>query len=206
MFSQYTIPQLKSIIKQYNIHTKITNYSKMRKDLLILEIEKYLTIDNKITVKENNFDIIIEPEKKIKKEAEKIKKNVEVEVEKTIKKEAEKIKKNIEVEKTEPQLLSLGEILKLMKKLDKQWDTGVIIEDKDYWVNSLIYSLRHKYDNYTPEMNKKYAEIYRFLGTKLFRMKLSRKQIKKLDKRINIYYTQQEELKEKKKYEKYFHK
>jgi hypothetical protein len=97
MFSQYTVPQLKSIIKQYNIHTKISNYSKLRKELLILEMEKYLTChDNKITVKENNFDITVKPEK--------INKNVE---------------KEIEEVKNEPQLLSLGNILKLIKKLDK---------------------------------------------------------------------------------------
>jgi hypothetical protein len=186
MFSQYTVPQLKSIIKQYNIHTKISNYSKMRKESLILEIEKYLTInDNKITVKVNNFEVTIQPQKKIKKDAENIEKNVEV-----------------KVEEAEPQLLSLGDILKLIKRLDR----GEIEEDKKSWIKSLIYSLRYKYDNYTPEMNKKYAEIYRFLGTNLLRMKLSTSQKKIIEKLIYIYYTQQEELKEKKKNEKYFYK
>ena len=185
MFSQYTVPQLKSIIKQYNIHTKISNYSKMRKELLILEMEKYLTChDNKITVKENNFDITVKPEKKIKKE---INKNVE---------------KEIEDVKNEPQLLSLGNILKLIKKLDK----GEIGEDKKSLVKSLIYSLSYKYDNYTPEMIKKYKEIYKFLGTNLLRMKFSTKQEKIIEKLIYMYYTQQEELKEKKKNEKYFYK
>ena len=188
MFSQYTVPQLKSIIKQYNIHTKISNYSKMRKESLILEIEKYLTInDNKITVKVTNFEVTIQPQNKIKKDAEKVGKNVEVEV---------------EVEEVEPQLLSLGDILKLIKRLDK----GEIGEDKKSWVKSLIYSLRYKYDNYTPEMNKKYAEIYRFLGTNILRMKLSASQKKIIEKLIYIYYTQQEELKEKKRNEKYFYK
>ena len=185
MFSQYTVPQLKSIIKQYNIHTKISNYSKMRKELLILEMEKYLTChDNKITVKENNFDITVKPENKIKKE---INKNVE---------------KEIEDVKNEPQLLSLGNILKLIKKLDK----GEIGEDKKSLVKSLIYSLSYKYDNYTPEMIKKYKEIYKFLGTNLLRMKFSTKQEKIIEKLIYMYYTQQEELKEKKKNEKYFYK
>ena len=185
MFSQYTVPQLKSIIKQYNIHTKISNYSKMRKELLILEMEKYLTChDNKITVKENNFDITVKPENKIKKV---INKNVE---------------KEIEDVKNEPQLLSLGNILKLIKKLDK----GEIGEDKKSLVKSLIYSLSYKYDNYTPEMIKKYKEIYKFLGTNLLRMKFSTKQEKIIEKLIYMYYTQQEELKEKKKNEKYFYK
>jgi hypothetical protein len=160
----------------------------MRKESLILEIEKYLTInDNKITVKVTNFEVTIQPQNKIKKDAEKVGKNVEVEV---------------EVEEVEPQLLSLGDILKLIKRLDK----GEIGEDKKSWVKSLIYSLRYKYDNYTPEMNKKYAEIYRFLGTNILRMKLSASQKKIIEKLIYIYYTQQEELKEKKRNEKYFYK
>jgi hypothetical protein len=160
----------------------------MRKELLILEMEKYLSFhDNKIIVKENNFDITVKPEKKIKKDTEKMNKNVE---------------KEIEDVKNEPQLLSLGNILKLIKKLDK----GEIGEDKNSLVKSLIYSLRYKYDNYTPEMIKKYKEIYKFLGTNLLRMKFSTKQEKIIEQLIYMYYTQQEELKEKKKNEKYFYK
>ena len=184
MFNQYTVPQLKSIIKQYNIQTKISNYSKMRKELLILEIEKYLTIriDNKITVKENNFDIKVKPERKIKK-VENIKKNDEIEVEDV---------------KDEAQLLSLGDILKLIKNLDR----GEIGEDKNSWVKRLIFSLRYyKNDNYTPE-NKKYSDIYKFLGTNLKRLKLSIKQEKIIEKYINIFYTQHEKIKEQRKKEK----
>ena len=166
MFSQYTVPQLKSIIKQYNIHTKISNYSKMKKEFLILEIEKYLTInDNKITVKENNFDIIVQPEKNIK---------------------------------NEDQLLSLGDVLKLIKKLER----GDIGEDKKSSVKSLIYSLHYyKNNNYSPE-NKAYSNIYKFLGTNLKRLKLSIKQEKIIEKYIYIFYTQQEKIKEQRKKEK----
>ena len=166
MFSQYTVPQLKSIIKQYNIHTKISNYSKLKKEFLLLEIEKYLTInDNKITVKENNFDIIVQPEKNIK---------------------------------NEDQLLSLGDVLKLIKKLER----GDIGEDKKSSVKSLIYSLHYyKNNNYSPE-NKTYSDIYKFLGTNLKRLKLSIKQEKIIEKYINIFYTQQEKIKEQRKKEK----
>jgi hypothetical protein len=55
-------------------------------------------------------------------------------------------------------------------------------------------------------MIKKYKEIYKFLGTNLLRMKFSTKQENIIEKLIYIYYTQQEELKEKKKNEKYFYK
>jgi hypothetical protein len=47
-FNSLTLKQLKSLIKSYNLHYKIVNHSKLKKQDLINEITKYLVIDGDI--------------------------------------------------------------------------------------------------------------------------------------------------------------
>jgi len=53
-FNKYTIPQLKIIVLENYIHDKIPTHSRMKKKLLIKEIEKYLMIENGIIIIKSN--------------------------------------------------------------------------------------------------------------------------------------------------------
>jgi hypothetical protein len=85
-FTKFTVPELKNIIKQYNLRTRINGYSKMKKDELIVEMNKHLNIENDvITIKEIVDKVIkqIVKEEKKKQEEEK-KEEVVIPVEKSI--------------------------------------------------------------------------------------------------------------------------
>ena len=65
MFEQLTVKELKVIIKEYNLHTKISGYSRMRKSDLITEMQKHMTFENnKIKMKSNPTEI--DAEQKVK--------------------------------------------------------------------------------------------------------------------------------------------
>lgn len=72
----YTSKELKIIIRKYNLHHKISNYSKQTKDELIKNINKYLSYNNGVftpkiiepIIYKSSFDTSIIRLKDIKKE------------------------------------------------------------------------------------------------------------------------------------------
>jgi hypothetical protein len=72
LLQKLTNQQLKvDIIKKYNIHTKISGYSKMNKTELIDEIKKHLEIKNGLLVHKEHPNIEIPKKKEPKKKAQK---------------------------------------------------------------------------------------------------------------------------------------
>ena len=56
----FTVVELKKIIRQYNLHTIISNYSKLKKASLINEIKKYLHYNGEdFLIKPNDYTINI---------------------------------------------------------------------------------------------------------------------------------------------------
>lgn len=78
MFNKFNLKQLKSIIKEYNLHTSIKGYSKMKKADIITEIKKHLDIDEKynITIKNVKTKIITPIKTPIKKKETQVLNNI----------------------------------------------------------------------------------------------------------------------------------
>jgi hypothetical protein len=69
-FQSLSKNNLHSIVKEYNLHTKITGYYKMKKDDLISEMEKHLSIENGAIFIKNNKKLDVEISQKLKKTTE----------------------------------------------------------------------------------------------------------------------------------------
>ena len=65
-FVNFTMSELKDIIRQYNIHTKIVGYSRMTKAVIIAEMEKHLEFNNNNIVLKNHNIIIVPKTKTVK--------------------------------------------------------------------------------------------------------------------------------------------
>ena len=156
MFSKFTIPQLKSIIKEYNLHTKISNYSKLKKELLIKEIEKHLFImDDKIKIK-NHVEIEMKKESKETKKANHVKEDIKKE--------------------EKPFLIKWWDL----RDTTKRFVRNDIQDNKKFWEDSFIYSIKYNYDNYTPSMIKEYNEFYEYLEFNIDEMHISKSTREKL--------------------------
>jgi len=58
-FNKYTLKQLKEIIKNYNIHTKMKGYSKMTKDVLVTEMKLHLKFNENGDIMAKVVDAIL---------------------------------------------------------------------------------------------------------------------------------------------------
>jgi len=97
VFDRFSVIQLKKLLKDYNLHTKIRGFYKLNKDDLIKKTTEYLLINNKISI-EKNKNIIEMPEitKKTKKTSKKQAVEVEgppIEIKKSLLKVKEKLQK-----------------------------------------------------------------------------------------------------------------
>ena len=177
MFNKFTIPQLKNIIKEYNLHTKISNYSRMKKELLINEINKHLImIGDEIKCKENNSKInLVDTKKKI---------NVS-DTKKIISKDTY-LKKSKDSKKEEPklELMNYYHLRDLIKHFCRVGDIEDLDYRKSYYEDSLLYSLDYQYSNYTPEMIKEYHRFYEYLNNNIDEMIISQKTRSKLQEKI----------------------
>lgn len=81
-FKEFPAPVLKKIIRIFNLHDKIVDYSKMKKNQLVDAIRNHLYIDDKYVIKEHNatpFEEKLDTFEKTPLNAEFEKKKVEVE-------------------------------------------------------------------------------------------------------------------------------
>lgn len=80
------------------------------------------------------------------------------------------------------------ELIKLdhIKDLIKRFVRDDVQDNKKYYENSLLYSLNFQYDNYTPEMIKKYDGIYEYLDYNIDEMHISDYLKNELIKKIEI--------------------
>jgi hypothetical protein len=121
VFDRFSVLQLKKLLKDYNLHTKIRGFYKLNKDELIKKATEYLLINNnKILIKKNK-NIIEMPE--ITNKTKTTSKNHTVEVEESpaqIKKEPVKSKRKITEEK---KILQEAENNKLKQNMRKWLNT-----------------------------------------------------------------------------------
>ncbi len=115
MLKELTTTQLRKIIRQYNIHTTIKNYSKARKEDLITLIHSRIAYeDGKLIIKPNNH--VIEVPVNVK--APRVKKPV-VKPEKPEAKKTE-VKKEVKPENLEAKKQAKEEAKALRKALRKE--------------------------------------------------------------------------------------
>ena len=121
VFDRFSVLQLKKLLKDYNLHTKIRGFYKLNKDELIKKATEYLLINNnKILIKKNK-NIIEMPEITNKTKKTPKKQNDELEeppIE--MKKEPVKSKRKIAEEK---KILQEAENNKLKQNMRKWLNT-----------------------------------------------------------------------------------
>jgi hypothetical protein len=110
-FHNLTIPDLRKVVKQYNLHTIITRYYHLNKTKLINEMKKYLVIDKNTIKSISEFTFPIKEKEKLPKK-EVVKKEPKKEVVKVIKKDEPKKEVVKVIKKDEPK----KEVVKVIKK------------------------------------------------------------------------------------------
>ena len=176
-FKKFTVPQLREVIRKYNLYIKnlniphfqkysILNYSRMKKEELINEIEKHLLYENNntILIKEKTTSGGFNIKQKIIKISEE-----------------QSSLKNIIPTNQNLKLIDLKDI----KDIIKRFVRGDIEDNKKQWEDNLIYSLKYQYENYTIKyLYYENRSIYEYLKHNIDEMEISIKTKIELEKLI----------------------
>lgn len=157
VFEHLTNTQLKKLIREYNLHVKISGYSKMSRDDLIKELKKHLHVENGI-YKILNHEKELKIEEKIKKPREKKEKVKKVEPKPVEEKNVNKVKEMVkEIEK------------KTEKKVDEKINKQELIEnfrkklelkEKSIPGRDMTRYIKRNYETYNKDEQKILEEYY----------------------------------------------
>jgi len=159
IFEHFPISILKKIIRTYNLHVKISGYSKMTQSELVMELKKHLIIgdDGSMKVKEVKDVGMIHDYEKKKKVSVKDNKSKGLKKEKKIKESKPEVKKQIKEVKSEP----VKEEPKINKEeLIKHFREKLNFKEKRIPGRDLSRYIKRIYETYTKDEQKILEEFY----------------------------------------------